>query len=36
MEGLIFHHLQDRAESDIFLCVSAYHLLAAIEKRFLD
>jgi hypothetical protein len=28
--------LQDRTQTHIFLCVLAYHLLAAIEKRFLD
>src|SRR6266581_3243524 len=36
MERPIFHHLQDRTQTHIFLCVLAYHLLAAIEKRFLD
>ena len=36
MERPIFHHLQDRTQAHIFLCVLAYHLLAAIEKRFLD
>lgn len=35
-ERPIFHHLQDRTQTHIFLCVLAYHLLAAIEKRFLD
>ena len=34
--GPIFHHLQDRTQTHIFLCVLAYHLLVAIEKRFLD
>ena len=36
MERPIFHHLQDRTQTHIFLCVLAYHLLVAIEKRFLD
>jgi transposase len=36
MERPIFHHLQDRTQAHIFLCVLAYHLLAAIEKPFLD
>ena len=36
MERPIFHHLPQRVETHIFLCVLAYHLLVAIEKRFLD
>jgi len=36
MERPIFHHLQNRVQTHIFLCVLAYHLLVAIEKRFLD
>ncbi len=36
MERPIFHQLQRRTQTHIFLCVLAYHLLAAIEKRFLD
>jgi transposase len=36
LERPIFHHLQDRTQTHIFLCVLAYHLLVAIEKRFLD
>jgi transposase len=36
LERPIFHHLQHRTQTHIFLCVLAYHLLAAIEKRFLD
>lgn len=36
MERPIFHHLKHRAQTHIFLCVLAYHLLVAIEKRFLD
>ena len=30
-ERPIFHHLENRVESHIFLCVLAYHLLVAIE-----
>jgi hypothetical protein len=36
MERPIFHHLKHRVQAHIFLCVLAYHLLVAIEKRFLD
>jgi transposase len=36
MERPIFHHLQHRVQTHIFLCVLAYHLLVAIEKRCLD
>jgi transposase len=36
MERPIFHHLKDRVQTHIFLCVLAYHVLIAIEKRFLD
>jgi transposase len=36
MERRIFHHLKHRTQTHIFLCVLAYHLLTAIEKRFLD
>lgn len=35
-ERPIFHQLQHRAETHIFLCVLAYHLLAVIEQYFLD
>ncbi len=35
-ERPIFHHIERRAESHIFLCVLAYHLLIAIEKTLLD
>jgi len=35
-ERPIFHQLEHRVESHIFLCVIAYHLLAAIEKTLLD
>lgn len=35
-ERPIFHHLERRPQTHIFLCVLAYHLLVAIEKRFLD
>jgi transposase len=36
MERPIFHQLQSRVETHIFLCVLAYHILAAIEKTLLD
>jgi transposase len=36
MERPIFHHLGKRTQTHIFLCVLAYHLLVAMEKRFLD
>jgi hypothetical protein len=36
MERPIFHHLKNRTQTHIFLCVLAYHLLVAVEKRFLD
>ncbi len=36
MERPIFHHLQNRTRTHIFLCGLAYHLAVAIEKRFLD
>jgi transposase len=36
LERPIFHHLQARTQTHIFLCVLAYHLLVAVEKRFLD
>jgi transposase len=32
----IFHQLELRTESHIFLCLLAYHLLVAIEKTLLD
>lgn len=35
-ERPIFHHLQHRVETHIFLCVLAYHLLISIEKTFID
>ena len=35
LERPIFHHPQNRVHVHIFLCVLAYHLLAAIEHRFL-
>ena len=35
-ERPIFHHLEHRTQTHIFLCVLAYHLLVAVEKRFLD
>jgi len=36
MERPIFHHLEHRVQTHIFLCVLAYHLLVALEKRCLD
>ena len=36
MERPIFHHLEHRVQTHIFVCVLAYHLLVAIEKRCLD
>lgn len=36
MERPIFHHLKNRTQTHIFLCVLAYHLLAAMEHRFLQ
>lgn len=35
-ERPIFHQLQHRVETHIFLCMLAYHLLVAVEKSFLD
>ena len=35
-ERPIFHQLQQRVETYIFLCILAYHLLAAIEKTLRD
>jgi hypothetical protein len=35
-ERPIFHHLEHRVETHIFLCVLAYHLLVAIETTLLD
>ncbi len=34
-ERPIFHQVERRVETHIFLCVLAYHLLVAIEKSFL-
>ncbi len=36
MERPIFHRLERRVQTHIFLCVLAYHLLISIEKVFLD
>jgi transposase len=36
MERPLFHQLQNRTQTHIFLCVLAYHLLVAIEHRFLQ
>jgi transposase len=35
-ERPIFHHLERRVETHIFLCVLAYHILTAVEKTLLD
>jgi transposase len=35
-ERPIFHHLERRVDTHIFLCVLAYHVLVSIEKTFLD
>jgi transposase len=35
-ERPIFHQLKHRVETHIFLCVLAYHILAAIEKKLQD
>lgn len=35
-ERPIFHQLQHRTETHIFLCLLAYHLLISIEKTLLD
>ena len=35
-ERPIFHHLEHRVETHIFLCVLAYHLLVAIEATLLN
>lgn len=35
-ERPIFHHLERRVETHIFLCVLAYHLLVAIETTLLN
>lgn len=35
-ERPIFHQLERRVDTHIFLCVLAYHLLTAIEKTLLD
>lgn len=36
MERPIFHHLKNRVQTHIFICVLAYHLLIAIEKTCRD
>lgn len=36
MERPIFHQLEKRVQTHIFLCVLAYHLLVALEKPFMD
>jgi hypothetical protein len=35
-ERPIFHHLERRVETHIFLCILAYHLLVSIEKTLRD
>ena len=35
-ERPIYHQLEHRVETHIFLCVLAYHLLVAIEKTLFD
>jgi transposase len=35
-ERPIFHHLEHRTDTHIFLCVLAYHLVVAIEKTLRD
>ncbi len=35
-ERPIFHHLERRVDTHIFLCVLAFHLLVAIEKTLID
>ena len=35
-ERPIFHHLEHRVDTHIFLCLLAYHLLVSIEKTLLD
>ena len=35
-ERPIFHHLEHRVETHIFLCVLAYHLLVAIETTLFN
>ena len=35
-ERPIFHHLKDRVQTHIFLCVLAYHLLVSVEKTLRD
>ena len=35
-ERPIFHQLEHRSQTHIFLCLLAYHLLVCIEKMFLD
>ena len=35
-ERPIFHQLQERVQTHIFLCILAYHLLVSIEKTLRD
>ncbi len=36
MERPIYHHLENRVQTHIFICILAYHLLALVEKLFRD
>jgi len=36
MERPIFHQLEHRVQTHVFVCILAYHLLVAIEKSFRD
>lgn len=36
MERPIFHQLEHRVQTHVFICILAYHLLVAVEKRFRD
>jgi len=36
LERPIFHHLENRVQTHIFICMLAYHLLALVEKLFRD
>jgi hypothetical protein len=35
-ERPIFHHLERRVETHIFLCLIAYHIVVAVEKTLRD
>lgn len=36
MERPIFHQLEHRVQTHVFICILAYHLLVAIEESFRD